>query len=59
MIKRVLIDLDDVLAEFAMAAIYYAGATKSILPYDEFPVEAGWDIVSIMVIMVTEILCPE
>lgn len=45
MIRRVLLDLDDVCNRFTMTALHYMGCRIDPLRYDEYPVACQWDIV--------------
>lgn len=45
MIKRIFLDLDDVLNKFTMSALHHVGCPVSQYTFDEFPVECGYDII--------------
>jgi len=44
-IKRIFVDIDDVLNKFTMPALYHVNCGIDSFNYDEFPVECGFDIV--------------
>lgn len=45
MIKRILLDMDDVCNRFTMTALHYVGCRIDPLSYAKYPVECQWDIV--------------
>ena len=45
MIKRILLDIDDVCNRFTMTALHYVGCRIDPMQYDSFPVECQYDIV--------------
>ncbi len=45
-IHEVILDLDDVLNRFCMAALHHVGVARWGLDYAEYPARYGWDIVA-------------
>ena len=50
-IKRVVLDLDDVLNSFTMHALQLMGADVTPFDYHLFPVECGYDIISALTVL--------
>lgn len=44
-IKRIFLDLDDVLNRFTMPALAHVGCPVSRYTYDKYPIECGYDII--------------
>ena len=57
-IHEVILDVDDVLNKFCMAAMHEVGVGGHRLDYVDYPAECGWDIVKAANVMQHKGLCP-